>query len=108
MLLRGIGAGIAAIVSRALSSALPTVTHDSAIPSNSGQAVRQQGIKRRTSFVIAIFLTATLAALSHTGAAWGAEQTTHVQHHTFSIGEQIVGTWWLDSIYEQELQGGRH
>ena len=105
MLFRGIGAGIAAIIPRALSSALPTVTHDSAIPGNSGQAVRQQGIKRRTSSVIgAIFLTATLAALSPTGAAWGAEQTIHVQHHTFSIAAQIVG-WWLDSIYEEDSRG---
>jgi hypothetical protein len=106
MRLRAIGAGIAAIVSRALPSALPTVIHHSAIPSYSGQSVRQQGIKRRTSSVIgAIFLTATLAVLSRTGAAWGAEQTTHVQHQTFSIGEQIVGTWWLDSIYEEDSRG---
>jgi hypothetical protein len=105
MLFRGVGAGIAAIIPRALSSALPTVTHDSAIHSNSGQAVCQQGIKRRTSPVIgAIFLTATLAALSRTGAAWGAEQITHL-HHTFSIAEQIVGTWWLDSIYEEDSRG---
>jgi hypothetical protein len=105
MLLHGIG-GLAAIASRALPSALPTVVHDSAFPSNPGQAARQRGIKRRTGAVIgAIFLTATLAALSRTGAAWGAEQATHVQDHTFSIAEQIVGTWWLDSIYEEDSRG---
>jgi hypothetical protein len=91
MVFRGIGAGITAIASRALAPALPTVAHDNAIPSNPGQAVRQEGIKRRTSSVLgAIFLTPTLAALSRTSAAWGVEQTTHVQDHTLSIGEQIV------------------
>jgi hypothetical protein len=104
MLLRGIAA--AARVSRALPSALQTVVHDNAIPSNSGQAIRHQGIKSRSSSVIGvIFLTATLAALSRTGAAWGVEQTTHAQDHTLSIGEQIVGTWWLDSIYEEDSRG---
>jgi hypothetical protein len=103
MVFRGIGAGITAIASRLLAPALPTVA---AIPSNSGQAVRQEGIKRRTSSVLgAIFLTATLATLSRTGAAWGVEQTTHVQDHTLSIGEQIVGTWWLASIYEEDSRG---
>jgi hypothetical protein len=103
MLLRGIAAGMAARVSRALTSA---VVHDNAIPSNSGQDIRQQGIKSRTSSVIGvIFLAATLAALSRTGTAWGAEQTTHEQDHPLSIGEQIVGTWWLDSIYEEDSRG---
>ena len=103
MLLRGIAAGT---VSRALPSALPTVAHDNAVPSSSGQPIRQQGIKSGTSSVIGvIFLTATLAALSHTGAARGAEQTTHVQNHPPSIGEQIVGTWRLNSIYEEDSRG---
>jgi Lipocalin-like domain len=103
MLLRGIAAGMAASVSRALTSA---IVHDNAIPSNSGQAIRQQGIKSRTSSVIGvIFLAATLAALSRTSTAWGAEQTTHEQDHPLSIGEQIVGTWWLDSIYEEDSRG---
>src|SRR5262249_32984268 len=62
--------------------------------------------KSRTSFVIGIiFLAVTLAALSRSGAAWGVEQTTHVQEHTLSMGEQIVGTWRLDSIYEEDAGG---
>jgi hypothetical protein len=61
----------------------------------------------KTSSVIGvIFVAATLAALSRTGAAGGAQQTTH-QEHTLSIGEQIVGTWSLDSIYEEDSRGGR-
>ena len=60
----------------------------------------------KTSSVIGvIFVAATLAALSHTGAAGGAQQITHVQEHVLSIGEQIVGTWWLDSIYEEDSRG---
>jgi hypothetical protein len=103
MLLRGIAAGMAAKGSRALPSA---VVHDNAIPSNSRQAIRQQGIKSRTSSVVGvIFLTMTLAAFSRTGTAWGAEQTTREQDHTLSIGEQIVGTWWLESIYEEDSRG---
>ena len=104
MLLRGIAAG-AARVSRASPSTLPTVVHDNAIPGNSGQATRQDVIKSRTSLAIGIiFLAATLAALSRSGAAWG-EQPTYVQEHTRSIGEQIVGTWQLDSIYEEDAGG---
>jgi Lipocalin-like domain len=103
MLLRGIAARMAATVSRALPSA---VVHDNAIPGNSGQSIRPQGIKSRTSSVIGvIFLTATLAAFSRAGNAWGAEQTAHEQDRTLSIGEQIVGTWWLDSIYEENSRG---
>jgi hypothetical protein len=106
MPLRGIAAGMAAIVSRALPSALPAVVHDNAIPTNSGQAIRHQVIRSRTSSVIGvIFLTTALAALSRTDAAWGVEQTTHAQVHTLSIEEQIVGTWWLDSIYEEDSRG---
>jgi hypothetical protein len=102
MLLRGIAAGMVATVWRALPLA---VVHDNAIPSNSGQAIRQRGISR-TSYVIGvIFLTATLAAISGSGTARGAEQTTHQQDHTLSIEEQIVGTWWLDSIYEEDSRG---
>src|SRR5262249_31776351 len=104
VLLRGIAAG-AARVSRAPPSALPTVVHDNAIPGNSGQATRQDVIKSRTSLAIGIiFLAATLAALSRSGAAWG-EQPRYVQEHTRSIGEQIVGTWQLDSIYEEDAGG---
>src|SRR5262245_28012097 len=103
MLLRGIAAG-AARVSRAPPSALPTVVHDNAIPGNSGQATRQDVIKSRTSLAIGIiFLAATLAALSRSGAAWGEQP--YVQEHTRSIGEQIVGTWQLDSIYEEDAGG---
>jgi len=106
MLLRGIAAGLAATVSRALLSALPTAVQDNAIPNNSEHTPRQEGIKSRTSFVIGIiFLAVTLAALSRSGAAWGVEQITHVQEHTLSMGEQIVGTWRLDSIYEEDAGG---
>ena len=104
MLLCGIAAG-AARVSRASPSALPTVVRDNAIPGNSGQATRQDVIKSRTSPAIGIVsLAATLAALSLSGATWG-EQPTYVQEHTRSIGEQIVGTWQLDSIYEEDAGG---
>jgi hypothetical protein len=102
---RGIAAGLAARVPRARPAALPTVAHDSAIPTNSGTATREEGTKSRTSSVIVIILAATLAGLSRTGASWAAERTTHVQDHTVSIGEQIVGTWWLDSIYEEDSRG---
>ena len=103
MLLCGVAAGMAATISHALSSA---VVHDNAIPTNSGRSIPQQVIKSRTSSVVGvIFLTATLAAFSHTGTAWGAEQTTHKQDRTLSIGEQIVGTWGLDSIYEEDSRG---
>src|SRR5262245_25539158 len=75
MLLRGIAAG-AARVSRAPPSALPTVVNDNAIPGNSGQATRQDVIKSRTSPAIGIiFLAATLAALSRSGAARGDNRT---------------------------------
>jgi hypothetical protein len=97
MLLRGIAAGMAARVSRALTSA---VVHDNAIPSNSGQS--------RTSSVIGvIFLAATLAALSRTGTAWGAEQTTHEQDHPLSIGSS---RWNMVARFDLRggLQGGRH
>jgi hypothetical protein len=107
MLLRGIAAGLAATVSRAAPSALPVI-HDNAIPSNSGQVTRQEGIESRTrtsSVIGVIFLAATFAALSRSGAAWGGEQTTHFQKHAHSIGEQIVGTWRLDSIYEEDARG---
>jgi hypothetical protein len=106
MPLRGIAAGLAATVPRALPSALSIVAHDSAIPSNSGPVTRQEGMKSRTSSAIAlIFLAATLAALSRSGAAWDSEQTTRVQEHALSLGEQIVGTWRLDSIYEEDAAG---
>jgi len=106
MLLRGIAAGLAATVSRALLSALPTVIHDNAIPNNSERTPRREGIKSRTSIVLGIiFLAVTLAALSRSGAASGSEPITHVQEHTLSMGEQIVGTWRLDSIYEEDAGG---
>jgi hypothetical protein len=98
MLLRGIAAGLAARVSLALRPA--------SIPGNSGQATRQDGIKRRTSYAIGIiFLAATLAAFLCSGAAWGGEQPTSVQERTRSMGEQIVGTWRLGSIYEEDAGG---
>ena len=98
MLLRGIAAIWAATVSRAPPS--PTVVHVNVILGTSGQTIRQQS---RTSSVIGlIFLTATLAA---PGVAWGAEQTTHVQDHPLSIKDQIVGAWWLESIYEEDSRG---
>jgi hypothetical protein len=103
VLLRGIAAG-AARVSRAPPSALPTVVNDNAIPGNSGQATRQDVIKSRTSPAIGIiFLAATLAALSRSGAARGEQP--YLQERTRSIGEQIVGTWQLDSIYEEDAGG---
>src|SRR5262249_5310207 len=37
------------------------------------------------------------------GAAWGEQP--YLQEHTRSIGEQIVGTWQLDSIYEEDAGG---
>lgn len=101
MLLRGIAAIWAATVSRAPPS--PTVVHVNAILGTSGQTIRQRS---RTSSVIGlIFLTATLAAHYRTGVAWGAEQTTHVQDHPLSIKDQIVGAWWLESIYEEDSRG---
>jgi hypothetical protein len=106
VLLRGIAVGLAAGILRALPLALPTVVHDNAISGNSGQTTRQDGIKRRTSLAIGIlFVAATLAAFSRSGAAWGGEQPTSVQEHTRSMGEQIVGTWRLDSIYEEDARG---
>src|SRR5262245_33699642 len=60
--------------------------------------------KTRTAIVI-IFLAATLAALPRLGAAWGGEQPTSIQKHTQSMGEQIVGTWRLESIYEEDTRG---
>jgi hypothetical protein len=60
--------------------------------------------KTRTAIVI-IFLAATLAALPRLGAAWGGEQPTSVHKHTQSMGEQIVGTWRLESIYEEDTRG---
>ena len=78
MLLRGIAAGLAATVSRALLSALPTVVHDNAIPNDSEQTPRREGIKSRTGFVIGvIFLAVTLAALSRSGAASGPTRSTN-------------------------------
>ena len=106
MFLRGIAAGLAARASRPLPSALPTVIHDKGIPGNSGYAICEDGIEsRRSSAIGIIFLAATLAALPRSGAAWGGEQATSVQEHTRSMGEQIVGTWRLDSIYEEDAGG---
>jgi hypothetical protein len=98
VLLRGIAAGVAATALFALPSVLPTVVHDNAISRNSGQATRQDRIKSRMSSAIGIiFLATTLTTLSCSDAAWG--------EHTRSIGEQIVGTWRLDSIYEEDARG---
>src|SRR5262245_1188041 len=60
--------------------------------------------KTRTAIVI-IFLAAILAALPRLGAAWGGEQPTSIQKHTQSMGEQIVGTWRLESNYEEDTRG---
>jgi hypothetical protein len=52
-----------------------------------------------------IFFAAMLASLSRSDAAWGSEQTTRVGEHALTIREQIVGTWRLDSIYEEDTRG---
>jgi hypothetical protein len=106
MLLRSIAPGLAAVVSRTLRSALATVAHANVIPGTLGHAKCHDGIKSRTSTAIGIiFLAATLAALPRLGGAWGGEQPTSVQERTQSMGEQIVGTWRLDSIYEEDAGG---
>ena len=71
-----------------------------------GHAKCHDGIKGKTrTAIVIIFLAATLAALPRLGAAWGDEQPTSVQKHTQSMGEQIVGTWRLESIYEEDTRG---
>ena len=71
-----------------------------------GHAKYHDGIKGKTrTAIVIIFLAATLAALPRLGAAWGDEQPTSVKKHTQSMGEQIVGTWRLESIYEEDTRG---
>jgi hypothetical protein len=52
-----------------------------------------------------IFLAAMLASLSRSDAAWGSERTTRIEEHALPIREQIVGTWRLESIYEEDTTG---
>jgi Lipocalin-like domain len=53
----------------------------------------------------AVFLAAMLAPLSRSDAAWGSERTIGVEEHALTIREQIVGTWRLESIYEEDTEG---
>ena len=53
----------------------------------------------------AILLAAMLASLSRSDAAWGSERTTRIEEHALPIREQIVGTWRLESIYEEDTRG---
>ena len=53
----------------------------------------------------AIFFAAMLAPLSRSDSAWGSERTTGVEEHALTIREQIVGTWRLESIYEEDAGG---
>ena len=53
----------------------------------------------------AILLAAMLASLSRSDAAWGSERTTGIEEHALPIREQIVGTWRLESIYEEDTRG---
>jgi Lipocalin-like domain len=53
----------------------------------------------------AILLAAMLASLSRSDAAWGSERTIGVEEHALTIREQIVGTWRLESIYEEDSSG---
>ena len=55
----------------------------------------------------AIFFAAMLAPLSRSDSAWGSERTTGVEEHALTIREQIVGTWRLESIYEEDAGGER-
>jgi hypothetical protein len=60
----------------------------------------------RPGYVIgAIFFAAMLAPLSRSDSAWGSERTTGVEEHALTIREQIVGTWRLESIYEEDAGG---
>jgi hypothetical protein len=58
----------------------------------------------RLASVFGTVLAVAVTVLAHDIAAWG-EQPTYVQEHTRSIGEQIAGTWQLDSIYEEDAGG---
>jgi Lipocalin-like domain len=53
----------------------------------------------------AILLAAMLASLSRSDAAWGSERTIGGEEHALTMSEQIVGTWRLESIYEEDTRG---
>jgi hypothetical protein len=60
----------------------------------------------RTGWAIsAIFFAAMLASLSRSDAARGSEGTIRAEEHALIIREQIVGTWRLESIYEEDTRG---
>jgi len=53
--------------------------------------------------IVAIFFAAMLASLSRSDAAWASERTR--EEHALTMSEQIVGTWRLESIYEEDTRG---
>ena len=50
----------------------------------------------------AIFCAVILTSLSRSDAAWGSERTIGGEEHALTVSEQIVGTWRLESIYEED------
>jgi len=74
------------------------------VVANSSSQCGRGGALSRTVIGV-IFFAAMLASLSASYAAWGLEQAARAEEHALTIREQIVGTWRLDSIYEEDAGG---